>query len=120
MSLADTLLWLCRVPSLIGEERELCDRVIERLAAVELAAPVRRYGDSCVVPVTRGTGGPHVILAGHLDVVRTEHEGVPRIEGDRLYAPGAADMKSGLSLMLDLAENGPAPPGRSHARLLRA
>jgi succinyl-diaminopimelate desuccinylase len=103
------LLWLCRVPSLIGEERELCDRVIERLSSVELAAPIRRYGDSCVVPLTRGTGGPHVILAGHLDVVRTEHEGSPRIEGERLYAPGAADMKSGLSLMLDVAESSERP-----------
>jgi succinyl-diaminopimelate desuccinylase len=109
LSLPDTLLWLCRVPSPIGEERELCDRVIERLSAVELAAPIRRYGDSCVVPLTRGTGGPHVILAGHLDVVRTEHEGPPRIEGERLYAPGAADMKSGLSLMIELAERGERP-----------
>jgi succinyl-diaminopimelate desuccinylase len=110
LSLSETLLWLCRIPSLIGEERELCDRVIERLNQVELARPIRRYGDSCVVPLTRGTGGPHVILAGHLDVVRTEHEGPPRIEGDRLYAPGAADMKSGLSLMLDLAEGEARPP----------
>lgn len=109
MSLADTLLWLCRVPSPIGEERELCDRVIERLSKAELAAPIRRYGDSCVVPLTRGTGGPHVILAGHLDVVRTEHEGPPRIEGERLFGPGAADMKSGLSLMIDLAESSDRP-----------
>jgi len=105
MSLAETLLWLCNIPSPIGEEREICDRVSERLQGVRLAAPLRRYGESIVVPLTRGTGGPHVALAGHLDVVRTEHDTPPRIVGDKLYGPGAADMKSGLALMLDLAEN---------------
>jgi succinyl-diaminopimelate desuccinylase len=109
MSLTDTLLWLCRIPSPIGEEKALCDAVAERLGQVDLAAPIRRYGDSIVVAVTRGSGGPHVGLVGHLDVVRTEHDGPPRIEGDRLYAPGAADMKSGLALMLDLAERAQRP-----------
>jgi succinyl-diaminopimelate desuccinylase len=105
MSLADDLLWLCSIPSLIGEEKALCDAVQARLAGRSLAQPIRRYGDSIVVPVRRGTGGPHVVLGGHFDVVRTEHDGPPRIEGDRLYAPGAADMKSGLTLMLALAES---------------
>ena len=109
MSLAETLLWLCRIPSPIGEERELCDRVSERLAQLRLAAPIRRYGDSIVVPLTRGHGGAHVALAGHLDVVRTVHEGPARIEGDKLFGAGAADMKSGLALMLDLAENPERP-----------
>ena len=112
-TLADTLLWLCRISSPIGEERALCDAVAERLSGVKTAAPIRRYGDSLVVPLTRGSGGPHVVLAGHLDVVRTEHEGVPRIDGERLYGAGAADMKSGLCLMLDLAER----PRRPHADL---
>jgi succinyl-diaminopimelate desuccinylase len=103
-SLAEKLLWLCRIPSPIGEERALCDAVAERLAQVRTAGPIRRYGDSLVVPLKRGSGGPHVTLAGHLDVVRTEHEEPPRIEGERLYGAGAADMKSGLCLMLDLAE----------------
>ncbi|HEY4159668.1 MAG TPA: succinyl-diaminopimelate desuccinylase [Polyangiaceae bacterium] len=109
LNLAETLLWLCQIRSPIGEERELCDRVAERLARVALAAPIRRFGDSIVVPLTRGFGGPHVALAGHLDVVRTEHDAAPRIEGDKLYGPGAADMKSGLALMLDLAESDARP-----------
>ncbi|MCS6902328.1 MAG: succinyl-diaminopimelate desuccinylase [Polyangiaceae bacterium] len=103
-SLHETLLWLCSIPSPIGEEKALCDAVATRVGRAALAAPVRRYGDSLVVPVTRKTGGPTLALAGHLDVVRTVHDAPPRIEGDRLYGPGAADMKSGLALMLHLLE----------------
>jgi len=102
--IADTLLWLLAIPSFIGEEGPICDAVAARLAALPVAAPIRRYGNSIVVPVTRGTGGPHIALAGHLDVVRTEHEGAPRMEGDRVYGPGSSDMKSGLALMIDLFE----------------
>ncbi len=110
MALSELLLWLCRIPSPIGEERALCDAVAARLAQLPLPSAVRRYGDSLVAPLSRGSGGPHIVLAGHLDVVRTEHTAPPRIEGDRLYGAGAADMKSGLCLMLDLAARG-APPG---------
>lgn len=108
-TLAETLLWLCKVPSFIGEEAELCTAVQERLGRAPLAGKIRRYGNSIVVPLTRGTGRPHVALVGHLDVVRTEHEGVPRIEGDRLYGPGSSDMKSGLALMVELAERQSRP-----------
>jgi succinyl-diaminopimelate desuccinylase len=109
MSLVETLLWLCRIPSPVGEEKHLADALAERLAQARLAAPIRRFHDSLVVPLTRDSGGPSVALVGHLDVVRTEHEGEPRIEGDRLFAPGAADMKSGLALMLDLVESAERP-----------
>ncbi|MDI3288357.1 succinyl-diaminopimelate desuccinylase [Polyangium sp. 15x6] len=104
--LVETLLWLCNIPSPIGEERMIADAVMARVSRASLAAPPRRHGDSIVVPVTRGTGGPRVALAGHLDVVRTSHDGPPRVEGDKLYGPGASDMKSGLALMLDLLEHG--------------
>lgn len=102
MSIDETLLWLCRIPSPIGEERALCDAVAERIARVELAGPTRRYGDSLVVPVTRGRG-PRVALVGHLDTVRTEN-GPAHIDGDRCIGSGASDMKSGLAVMLELAE----------------
>lgn len=104
--LFQTLLWLCSIPSPIGEERALCDAVAERLSRSRLEGPIRRYGDSLVVPLRRQTRGPKIALVGHLDVVPTSHDGPPRIEGDRLYGPGAADMKSGLSLMLDVVETG--------------
>ncbi len=107
--LDQTLLWLCSIASPIGEEKALCDAVQARLAGLPLAAPIRRYGDSIVVPLTRGTGGPKIALVGHLDTVRTDN-GPARIEGDRCFGAGASDMKSGLALMIELAEAG-APPG---------
>ena len=102
----ETLLWLCRIPSPTGEEGPICDALVERLSRSTLAGPIRRYGESIVVPVTRGSGGPKIALVGHTDVVRTSHDGPVRIEGDRLYGPGASDMKSGLALMIDLVEGG--------------
>ncbi len=108
LRLDETLLWLCSVASPIGEERALCDAVQARLGRLALAAPIRRYGESIVVPLTRGTGGPKIALAGHLDTVRTEN-GPARIEADRCFGAGSADMKSGLALMIELAEAGPHP-----------
>ncbi len=103
MRLDETLLWLCSIASPIGEEKQLCDAVQARLGALPLAAPIRRYGESIVVPLTRSTGGPRIALAGHLDTVRTEN-GPARIEGDRCHGAGASDMKSGLAVMIELAE----------------
>jgi succinyl-diaminopimelate desuccinylase len=103
--LVETLDWLCNIESFTGEEGPICDAVQQRLAKSPLASKVRRYGNSLVAPVSRNSGGPHVALAGHLDVVRTDHDGGVRVEGDKFYGPGASDMKSGLAVMLDLLEN---------------
>jgi succinyl-diaminopimelate desuccinylase len=100
-----TLLDLCAVASPIGEEKALCDAVQARLERLDLAAPIRRYRDSIVVPVTR-SGGPRVALVGHLDTVRTEN-GPARIDGDRCFGSGSSDMKSGLAVMIALCETLP-------------
>jgi succinyl-diaminopimelate desuccinylase len=107
--LDETLLWLCAIASPIGEERALCDAVSTRLETLRLAAPIRRYGDSIVVPFARGRRQGkerpwHVALVGHLDTVRTEN-GPARIEGDRCFGAGSSDMKSGLAIMMAIAES---------------
>lgn len=102
---------LCAVPSPIGEERALCDEVeawargrFPHVHRVENSLVVRVDGD---VPVTHAPGlaRPLVALCGHLDTVpvHPEDRGPPRIEGGRLVAPGASDMKSGLAVAMELA-----------------
>ncbi|MBL8600453.1 MAG: succinyl-diaminopimelate desuccinylase [Myxococcales bacterium] len=104
-ALEATLLSLCAIASPTGEEGPLCDYVetllVERLGRDAVA----RDGHSLVVTPPAPEGLPRVALAGHFDVVRTVHEGPARIEGTRLYGAGAADMKSGLAVMLHLIDD---------------
>ena len=100
--LDETLLWLCAIASPIGEERALCDAVQARLGSSLPPRPPlrrldRRAGHAAAL------AGPQIALVGHLDTVRTEN-GPARIEGDRCFGAGASDMKSGLAVMIALAE----------------
>ncbi len=103
--LEDTLLALCAIPSFTGEEGPLCDDVQARCVRVLGESRVARDGHSLVVEAPAPQGLPRVVLAGHLDVVRTEHDGPPRLDGDKAYGAGAADMKSGLAVMLHLLDD---------------
>jgi len=103
-ALRDTLLALCRIPSPIGEEAALCDYVEDRLSKSLGRDAITRFHDSLIVHAARRNGAPRIALVGHLDTVRTQHDGPPRVEGNRLYGAGAADMKSGLAVMIELVE----------------
>lgn len=97
--------WLCEIPSPIGEEQRLCDLLIEHASQWPGHEAYVRTLNSFAIPITSHRNGPRIALVGHLDTVRTHHDGPVRIEGDRLYGPGAADMKSGLALMTALAQD---------------
>ncbi len=103
-ALRDTLLELCAIASPIGEEKALCDHVEARLRTRSPGARVDRLQHSLVVHAVPNPGKPRIALVGHLDVVRTQHDGPARVEGDKLFGAGAADMKSGLALMLEAVE----------------
>jgi succinyl-diaminopimelate desuccinylase len=91
-SLNETLLEITSILSPIGEEKALCDHIQTRLERCVPAADITRFRDSLIVRAHKKPGAKRIALVGHLDVVRTQHDGVARIEGDRLYGAGAADM----------------------------
>jgi succinyl-diaminopimelate desuccinylase len=106
--LDETLLWLCSTPSPIGEEKALCDAVEARLRHNRALTRVTRIGDSLVaeLPGVPVGSDKRIALVGHLDTVRTEN-GPARIVSGRCFGSGAADMKSGLAVMLVVAETVP-------------
>lgn len=122
---------LVRIPSLGGAEEMLVRRLAEWL--VRTGAEVDSWADSAaelqqhpdypgheidraVVPVVMGRvrgarPGPTLLFTGHVDVVPpgdwgqwTREPFSGRIDGDRLYGRGSADMKAGLVAALEAFE----------------
>jgi succinyl-diaminopimelate desuccinylase len=92
---------LVAVPSESHDEAALADLVEQRLAA-QAHLRVDRVGDNVVARTDLGRD-LRLVVAGHLDTVPANGNGTPRIDGDVLWGLGAADMKGGLAVMLDLA-----------------
>ena len=102
-ALVGTLLDLLAIPSVTGDEAALCDHVQARLD--------RRFGGSIragdsVISGEPADDRPLLLLLGHLDTVPGD-PAPGRVEGDRVYGLGASDMKSGLAVMLELADRLP-------------
>jgi glutamate carboxypeptidase len=98
--------------------RRAAELLAGALAARGLEPEIRddEAGPALALPVLtargRATGGGHLLLLGHLDTVLPAT--APRLEGGRLVATGAIDMKGGLATLVGaldlLAERGEAPP----------
>jgi acetylornithine deacetylase len=99
------------VPGAAGEER-IAGHLRARLARAGFAVtvvPARgRLDRPSLIAVPPGSPDrPAVVLCGHLDTVGVTgmpEPFAPRVEGERLYARGAADMKGGVAALVVAAE----------------
>lgn len=94
---------LVDVPSVSHGEGALADFVEASLRAVP-GLVVDRVGDNVVARTSLGRSS-RVVLAGHLDTVPPNGNERARVEGDVLWGLGAADMKGGLAVFLELARS---------------
>lgn len=92
---------LIDVPSPSFAEDLLCGRIHDELRRCDWLE-VERVGDNVVARTHLGRPR-RLVLAGHTDTVPANGNEVARIEGDRLWGVGAADMKGGLAVMVELA-----------------
>lgn len=117
---AATLARWCAIPSHAGDPegtRRMARELTAAFAEVGATAlePVGPGGEPIVLARSPERPGRRVLLVGHYDTV--PHDGPGRdpavaVEGDRIAARGAADMKGGLVVMLEALrtlEAGPAP-----------
>jgi succinyl-diaminopimelate desuccinylase len=98
---------LIDVPSVSFDEGALADLVEARLDRVPWLE-VDRVGDNVVARTALGRA-QRLLLVGHLDTVPANGNEHARVEGDVLWGLGAADMKGGIAVLLDLAESVPDP-----------
>ncbi|MEQ1788561.1 MAG: succinyl-diaminopimelate desuccinylase [Acidimicrobiales bacterium] len=92
---------LVAIPSVSHFEGELTEHIEAELRALPHLT-VERVGANLVARTQLGRP-LRVVLAGHTDTVPVNGNAEPRVDGDVLWGLGAADMKGGLAVMLELA-----------------
>jgi glutamate carboxypeptidase len=82
----------------------LCTAFLPTQAEAERVRSSTPGGAPDLLARIRGRGSGRLLLLGHVDTVIGHSSHVPpRREGDRLYGPGAVDMKGGVVLALGVA-----------------
>lgn len=98
---------LVDIPSVSHDEGAITDRIEAELRALG-HLEVTRVGANLVARTQLGRS-TRLLLAGHTDTVPVNGNATARIDGDTLWGLGAADMKGGLAVMLELAAAVPEP-----------
>jgi succinyl-diaminopimelate desuccinylase len=98
---------LVNIASVSHHEAEITDHIEARLRAVPWLE-VTRIDHNLVARTNFGLA-QRLILAGHTDTVPVNNNAAARIEGDLLFGVGSTDMKGGVAVFLELAENVSAP-----------
>lgn len=98
---------LVDIPSPSHHEEAVADAIEEQLSAASWLH-TRRIGHNVVARTETGRDR-RVILAGHLDTVPPDGNERAVVDGSVLHGLGAADMKGGLAVMVDLARSARHP-----------
>jgi succinyl-diaminopimelate desuccinylase len=105
--LVEELVALLKIRSFTGEEKTICDHVLqrieERFRGAAAHPTIERINNSLIVRTPTLPGAPTIGLAGHLDTVHGEETG-DRVQviDDKVIGLGASDMKAGVAVMLEL------------------
>ncbi len=89
---------VARVAHLIGEKMQRIGLEVEYLNGGELPTHIR------AVKKSQNANAKNVLIIGHMDTVfdkGTAAQRPFRIEGEKAYGPGVADMKSGITIALN-------------------
>jgi succinyl-diaminopimelate desuccinylase len=92
---------LIDVPSESHHEAAIVERIQSDLTSVP-GLELTRIGDNLVARTDLGRTR-RLVLAGHTDTVPANGNERARLDGDRVHGLGAADMKGGLAVLLELA-----------------
>ncbi|RMA92578.1 succinyl-diaminopimelate desuccinylase [Hydrogenothermus marinus] len=98
------LIDLVKIPSVIGNEKDIADYTEKFLENYYPADNIIRYNNSLIAFDNIDSSKKTIALIGHLDTVPGINEYTGQIKDGRLYGLGASDMKGGLAVMMGLIE----------------
>jgi len=98
---------LIAIPSVSGSEKAISDYIVDELKEYGLN-PKQDKMYNVIVRIEGNKQGKSFLLNGHIDTVPPGDEWDndpfrPRRDKNRIYGLGAADMKAGISVMMELA-----------------